>query len=50
MEIVKECECSGNIIGSCIKMEKWEMLKIPGMGERGKKENDGRGEHSYDIL
>jgi hypothetical protein len=28
MERVKEPECSGNIMYSCMEMEKWEMLKL----------------------
>jgi hypothetical protein len=32
---VKEAECSGNIMYSCMKMEKWDVETIPGMGGGG---------------
>jgi hypothetical protein len=41
-------ECSGNVMYSCMKMEKLDMLKL--LQEWGGiKENDG-GEFTYDIF
>jgi hypothetical protein len=43
-ERVKEAEYSGNIMYSCMKMEKWGMLKLfQEWGKGGIKENDAGG-------
>jgi hypothetical protein len=47
---VKEAECSGNITYSCIKMEKWDLLKLFQEWRNRIKENDGGGEFNYDTL
>jgi hypothetical protein len=48
---VKEAECSGNIMYSCMKMEKWDLLKPFWEWEKESiKENDGGGEFDYDLL
>jgi hypothetical protein len=48
---VREAECSGNIMYSCMKMEKGDMLKLlQELGGVGIKENDGGGEFNYGIL
>jgi hypothetical protein len=49
-ERVYETEYGGNIVYSCVKMEKWDLLKFPGMGAGGRKENDGGEKLNYDIL
>jgi hypothetical protein len=42
---MKDAECSGNILCSCVKMEKMRHVEtVPG------KENDGGGELNFDIL
>jgi hypothetical protein len=48
---VKEAECSGNIMYSCMKIEKWDILKLfQEWQKRELKENHDGGEHNYDIL
>jgi hypothetical protein len=48
---VKEGEYGGNIMYSCMKMEKMRPVEtIPGTGGEGIKENDGGGEFNYDTL
>jgi hypothetical protein len=52
---VKEAEyihiMSTYIMFSCMKMEKWDLLKLlQELGEMGIKENDGGGEFNYDIF
>jgi hypothetical protein len=52
-ERVKEAEYSGNITYSCMKMEKWDLLKLfQEMGEVGIKKHDGvgGGEFNYNTL
>jgi hypothetical protein len=50
-EKVKEDECGGNLIYSCMNMEKWDMLKLfQEWGEKGIKEDDGGGEFNYDYC
>jgi hypothetical protein len=37
-----EGDCSGNTMYSCMKMEKWDIVKLfQEWGKRGIKENDG---------
>jgi hypothetical protein len=50
-EKVKKAECSRNIMYSCMKMEKWDLLKlVQEWGGARIKENDGGGEFNHDIL
>jgi hypothetical protein len=51
LESVKEAECSGNTMCSCMKMKKWDMLKLFQEWGKGKiKENNGGGDPNYNIL
>jgi hypothetical protein len=41
-ERVKESEYGGNMMYSCLKIEKWDLLKLfQELGEGGMKKNDG---------
>jgi hypothetical protein len=47
----KEDECSGNVMYSCMKMEKLDLLKLSQQWREGrKKENDGGGEFNCYTL
>jgi hypothetical protein len=46
-ERVEEGEYGTNITYSCMKMEKWDLLKLFQEWRRGIKENDGVGELHY---
>jgi hypothetical protein len=35
---------------SCMKMGKWDLLNMPGIGGEGIKENDGGNEFNYDTT
>jgi hypothetical protein len=48
---MKEDECTGNAVYSCMKKEEWDMLKLfQEWGEGGDREEGWRSEFSYDIL
>jgi hypothetical protein len=47
----KDAECSGKIMYLCIKMEKWDLLKLfQKLGQGRLKKNDEEGKFTYDIL
>jgi hypothetical protein len=45
-----EAKYDGNIMYSCMKMEKWDLLNYSRNEGEGIKENDAGGEFNYNIL